>query len=159
MKQTVNFKRILSALLVFVLVFSLIPMQVHGASETKTPIDAAVIFTDLHTNKSNYKESQLKGIMSALKNSGLPISSVTSGGDAFSVNEDSGKYTGYTSTLNGYIREALGDADMPINYVWSDHDRYAVEEDGKTLLDKTSRLVYGAGNDGVYGTADDDNYY
>ena len=157
MKLTANAKRILSAMLVFMMVFSLVPMNVLAASDT--PIDAAVIFTDLHTSKSNYKQSNVNSLFGALKNSGLPISSVTSGGDAFSVNEDSGKYTGYTGTITGYIHNALGDSSIPVNYVWSDHDRYAVQEDGVTLLDKTSHLVYGAGNDGVYGTDDDGNYY
>ena len=157
MKLTANAKRILSAMLVFMMVFSLVPMNVLAASDT--PIDAAVIFTDLHTSKSNYKQSNINSLFGALKNSGLPISSVTSGGDAFSVNEDSGKYTGYTGTITGYIHDALGDSSIPVNYVWSDHDRYAVQEDGVTLLDKTSHLVYGAGNDGVYGTDDDGNYY
>ena len=163
MKLKSNMRRFLSALLVLVLVISAVPMQVLGAESAKTPIDAAVIFTDLHTNKSNYKQSTVEGIFGAIKNAGLPVSNIVSGGDAFSVNEDTsssnGKYTGYTSTINGYIRNAMGDANMPIHYVWSDHDRYALREDDATLLDKTSRLVYGAGNDGVYGTADDSNYY
>ena len=154
MKLANNCKRLLSAVLAAVLVFSLVPARAMAAD--KAPIDTAVIFTDLHTNKSNYKQSNLTGVMQAVKNAGLPVSSVTSGGDAFSVNESSGKYTGLTSTLTGYIQSVLGN--VPVNYVWSDHDRYAVEADGKTLLDNTSRLVYGAGNDGVYGTADDGNY-
>jgi len=163
MKIRSNMKRIISALLVLVLVFSAFPMHVFGATSSNAPIDAAIIFTDLHTNKSDYKQSTVTGIFGAIRNAGLPVSTVTSGGDAFSVNNDSdwsnGKYTGYTATINGYIRNALGNANIPINYVWSDHDRYAVLEDGKTLLDKSSRLVYGAGNDGVYGTSDDGNYY
>ena len=163
MKIRSNMKRLISALLVLVLVFSAFPMNVFGATTSNAPIDAAIIFTDLHINKSNYKQSTVAGIFGAIKNAGLPVSSVTSGGDAFSVNNDSdssnGKYTGYTATISGYIRDALGNANMPINYVWSDHDRYAVLEDGKTLLDKSSRLVYGAGNDGIYGTSDDGNYY
>ena len=163
MKLRSNIKRFLSALLVLVLVISAAPMQVFGAESAKAPIDAAVIFTDLHTSKSNYKQSTVEGIFGAVRNAGLPVSNIVSGGDAFSVNGDSdgsnGKYTGYTATISGYIRNAMGDANMPIHYVWSDHDRYAVQEDGSTLLDKTSHLVYGAGNDGVYGTADDGNYY
>ena len=163
MKLRSNIQRILSMLLVLVLVISAVPMQVFGADAAKTPIDAAVIFTDLHTSKSNYKQSTVEGIFGAVRNAGLPVSNIVSGGDAFSVNGDSdgsnGKYTGYTATISGYIRNAMGDANMPIHYVWSDHDRYAVQEDGSTLLDKTSHLVYGAGNDGVYGTADDGNYY
>ena len=163
MKLRSNIQRILSMLLVLVLVISAVPMQVFGADAAKTPIDAAVIFNDLHTSKSNYKQSTVEGIFGAVRNAGLPVSNIVSGGDAFSVNGDSdgsnGKYTGYTATISGYIRNAMGDANMPIHYVWSDHDRYAVQEDGSTLLDKTSHLVYGAGNDGVYGTADDGNYY
>ena len=158
MKLTSNMKRILSALLVLVMVFSMVPMNAVNAA-SNAPIDATVIFTDLHTNKRNYKESTVKSIFGAIKTAGLPVSSVHSGGDAFSVNESSGKYTGYTSTISGYIRSALGNSNLPIHYVWSDHDRYALQEDDRTLLDKSSHLVYGAGNDGVYGTADDGNYY
>ena len=161
MKLTANMKRILSALLVLVMVFSLIPMDVHAA--TDSPVDAAIIFSDLHTNKSNYKQSTIDGVFGKIKNTGLPVSSVTSAGDAFSVNEDNsssnGPYTGLTSTITGYIRNAMGNNSLPVNYVWSDHDRYAVKADGSTLLDKKSQLIYGAGNDGVYGTSDDDNYY
>ena len=159
MKLTNNIRRILSALLVLVLVFSMLPVSTFAASGDI--VDAAIIFSDLHTKKSDYKESTLKNVMTAVKNAGLPVSSVTSAGDAFSVNEDSsssnGPYTGKTSTLTNAIQSVLGN--VPVNYVWSDHDRYAVQADGSTLLDKTSRLVYGAGNDGVYGTDDDDNYY
>ena len=163
MKLNSTMKRVVSALLVLVLLLCAVPVNVLSAKAAETPIDAAIIFTDLHSNKSNYKQSNIADVFGAVRKAGLPVSSVTSGGDAFSVNNDSdstfGKYTGYTATINGYIRDALGNSQMPINYVWSDHDRYAVQEDGSTLLDKTSRLVYGAGNDGVYGTADDGNYY
>ena len=120
-------------------------------------VDAAIFFSDLHTSSYDYKQSTVEGIMTALKNTGLSFSSVTSAGDAFSVNQDNGKYTGKTRTITGYIQSVLGD--VPVNYVWSDHDRYAVQADDSTLLDKTSRLVYGAGSDGVYGTDDDGNYY
>ena len=157
MKLTEHLRRILSALLVFMLLFSMMPVPASAASI----VDTAIIFSDLHTNKSDYKESTLKNVLTAMKSAGLSASSVTSAGDAFSVNEDSsssnGPYTGYTGTLTGYIQNVLGN--VPVNYVWSDHDRYAVEADGSTLLDKTSHLVYGAGNDGVYGTDDDANYY
>ena len=162
-------KRFLCALLALLMLVGFLPahaITVHAANET--PIDAAVIFTDLHSmnggdssNGSNgYKESKVKGIMTALKNSGLPISSVTSGGDAFSLNKDekipANNAVGYTSTITGYIQSVLGS--VSVNYVWSDHDRNARDEKGN-LLDKTSHLVYGAGSDGIYGTADDDNYY
>ena len=148
--------RFLSMLLVLVMVFGMVPFQAFAADNAQA-VDATIIFTDLHTSSSDYKESTVKGIMTAFKNSGLPFSSVTSGGDSFSSNESS--YTGYTDTLTGYIRSALG-TNVPVSYLWSDHDRGAVDNSSsKTPLDKTSRLVYGAGNDGVYGTADDGNYY
>ena len=100
--------------------------------------------------------------MSAFKNTGMPYTSVTSCGDAFSVNADSTKYNGYSDTLVGYIKGSggLGDSSVDVNFVWSDHDRYVYNNStDKVLLDKKSHLAYGAGNDGVYGTADDDNYY
>ena len=134
-------------------------MMMMAAPKAALPedfVDAAIFFSDLHTSQSDYKESTVKGIMNALQNSGLNFSSVTSCGDAFSVNSGSG-YTGYTGTITGYIRSVF--ADIPVNYVWSDHDRCAVQEDGTTLLDNDSGFVYGAGADGVYGTTDDGNYY
>ena len=159
MNFSTNMKKFFAALLVIVMVFSMVPLGAVAASDA--PIDAAILFSDLHTNKNDYKQDEIKAIMTAFKNTGMPYSSVTSCGDAFSVNEDNsssnGPYTGYTKTLNDSIRSVF--AGIPVNYVWSDHDRYAVQEDGSTLLDKTSQLVYGAGNDGVYGTADDGNYY
>ena len=148
--------RILSMLLVLVMVFGMVPMQAFAA-ENATVVDAAIIFSDLHTSNGNYKESTVKNIMTAFKNTGLPFTSVTSGGDAFSSNESS--YTAYTDTITGYIRNVLGSS-IAVNYVWSDHDRGALNNSSeKVALDKTSRLVYGAGSDGVYGTDDDGNYY
>ena len=156
-----RFNKVVALLLCVVMLIGFVPVSALAADGAGTVVDAAIIFSDLHTNKSDYKESTLKGILNAIKAADLPVSSVTSAGDAFSVNEDSSKsngpYTGYTGTITGYIRDVLGQ--IPVNYVWSDHDRYAVEADGSTPLDKTSRLVYGAGADGVYGTDDDGNYY
>ena len=155
--NTRNLKtRILSMLLVLVMVFGMVPMQAFAA-DNATVVDAAIIFSDLHTSNGNYKESAVKNIMTAFKNTGLPFTSVTSGGDAFSSNEST--YTAYTDTITGYIRNVLGNS-IAVNYTWSDHDRGAYNNSSqKVALDKTSRLVYGAGNDGVYGTADDGNYY
>ena len=153
-------------LLAFVIVLGLVPVSVFATGTATGDFtggfkDTAVIFADLHTYKSNYKDKTIQSIMGELKD--LPVSSVTSAGDVFSVNEDNsssnGPYTGLTKTISASIRNALGNSSLPVNYTWSDHDRYAVQEDGETLLDKTSRLVYGAGADGVYGTDDDDNYY
>jgi len=153
MKLTEQIRRFLSALLVLVLVFTMMPVSASADSV----VDAAVIFSDLHTNKNDYKESTLKNVMTAIKNAGLPVSTVISAGDSFSVNDDSGKYTGYTSKLTGYIQAVWGN--IPVHYVWSDHDRYALQEDDKTLLSNDSGFVYGAGADGKYGTDDDSNYY
>ena len=148
--------RILTMMLVLVMVFGMVPLQAFSADNAEA-VDAAIIFTDLHTSSSNYKESTVKGVMTAIKNSGLPFSTVTSGGDAFSSNQSVS--TGYTDTITGYIRSALG-TDLPVYYVWSDHDRGAYNNaTEKVALDKTSHMAYGAGNDGIYGTADDGNYY
>lgn len=187
-----KFKRLLASVLAASMIIGVVPANVMSVeakpgkadkqnveqtvetlavdAESKEVVDAAIIFTDLHTNNGNYKESVINDIFTVLKNTGLPFSSVTSGGDAFSVNEDgskdNGPYNGYTETISTSIRNALGNANIPVNYVWSDHDRYAYQEndtdttdDDKTLLDKTSHVVYGAGEDGILGTKDDGNYY
>ena len=138
MKYPNQMKRILSFALAIVMIFGMMPVFAHAAGNDQA-LDAVVVFSDLHTNKSDYKESTVKGIFGALKNTGLPFSSVTSAGDAFSVNEDSsssnGPYTGDPTKITGYIRTALGNNSIPVNYVWSDHDRYA------TGIDKKSSLV------------------
>ena len=152
-----RFNKVVALLLCVVMLIGFVPVSALAADGAGTVVDAAIIFSDLHTSSGDYKKSTLKGILNGIKNAGVNPSSVTSAGDAFSVNEDSTEYTGYTSTLTGYIQSVF--AGVPVNYVWSDHDRYAVEADGSTLLDKSSRLVYGAGADGVYGTDDDGNYY
>lgn len=167
-----KFKRFLASALVVAMLGGLVPAASAEAAfdaakkgksteniESSEVVDAAIVFTDLHTSSRDYKENTIKKIFGALKNTGLPFSSVTSGGDAFSVNADNMKYTGKTKDITDDIRTALGKSDISVNYVWSDHDRYAVQEDGSTLLDKTSHLTYGAGNDGIYGTDDDGNYY
>ena len=149
-------KKALSVLLCCAMLFGVIPFGALAAeNEAKTVIDAAVIFSDLHTSQTDYKQTTVEGIMKAVKN--LPISSVTCAGDAFSSNETAS--TGYTDTITGYIRNVLG-SNMPVNYVWSDHDRAAVNNrTNKVALSNDSGLVYGAGADGVYGNADDGNYY
>ena len=122
-------------------------VEVENAIDPAGVIDAAIVFTDLHTanttTETNAKKSTIDAIMGTMKNTGMPFSSVTSGGDAFSVNSSWDKMTNDASVLTGYIRNALGDSSMPVNYVWSDHDRKA------TGLDGTSRLVY-SGNYYVY---------
>ena len=171
-------KRLLSMLLALVLILGMAPVtDISGwfpkanaadgtSSGTKLPVDAAILFSDLHTNKSDYKQDEVEAIMSAFKNTGMPYTSVTSCGDAFSVNEENsysnGPYNGYSDTLVGYIKGSggLGDSSVDVNFVWSDHDRYVYNNSTEMVkLDKKSHLAYGAGNDGTYGTADDDNYY
>ncbi len=152
MKTKHLIKRLVCLTLALFMVIGMMPMNAHAA-EYGDVVDAAIIFTDLHTSNSNYKESTVQNIFGAVKNTGLPFSLVVSGGDAFSVNSDSSKYTGDTSKITGYIHNALGDGTIPVHYVWSDHDRYG------TGIDKNSGFVYGAGDDGIYGTADDGNYY
>ena len=148
-------KKLLAYLLCITMLAGILPMsaqaeetnvstveeEVSGVAENSAEVvDAAIIFTDLHTNKSNYKDSTIQEIFGALKKTGLPFSSVISGGDAFSVNEDNsgsnGPYDGYTKTINNSIYKALADESMPINYVWSDHDRYAyqAEDEKKQVL-------------------------
>ena len=83
MKLTNQIKRLLSALLIFVLVFSLVPVDVFAASDT---VDAAIFFSDLHSSKSDSKTSQTQKIMNAVAKSGLDFSSVVSCGDVFSSN-------------------------------------------------------------------------
>lgn len=176
-------KKLLAYLLCFSMLAGIMPVPAQAAETDVSTVadsgskvvDAAIIFSDLHTDKSNYKNGtndiiqktfrQLKTVASDL---GVKYSSITSGGDAFSVNEENASsssnrpYTGLTATINTAIRTALGDtidSSTPINYVWSDHDRCAVLEDGETLLNKKSHISYGAGADGILGTADDGNYY
>ncbi len=143
-------KRVLSVTLALVL-FLTPSLPVHALTGMEKVIDSLIVFSDLHTSENDYKYTTIDGIMSALKNTGLPFSSVHSAGDSFSSNETA--YTGYPETITGYIREYLGDDDIPVNYLWSDHDRGAVG------ISKDSGFVYGAGLDGSFGTADDDNYY
>ncbi|MBE6760131.1 MAG: hypothetical protein E7554_08610 [Ruminococcaceae bacterium] len=135
-------KRILSLTLALVLFLSP-ALPAHALTGEEKVIDSFIVFSDLHTGENDYKESVFQGVMPALKNTGLPFSSVHSAGDAFSSNETS--YTGYPEIITGYIRKYLGDDDIPVNYLWSDHDRGAVG------ISKESGFVYGTG--------DNENYY
>ena len=147
MKLTNQIKRLLSALLIFVLVFSLVPVDVSAASDT---VDAAVFFSDLHSSKSDSKTSQTQKIMNAVAASGLDFSSVVSCGDVFSSNSTNN--FGSLDTITQNIRTGLGDSDVNVFYTWSDHDR-------NTAIADYTGLIYGGGADGVYGNGDDDNYY
>ena len=148
MRLTESVRRILCAMLALVLVFSLVPPT--EASAASASVDAAIFFSDLHSSKSDSKTSTTKNIMSAIAASGLDFSSVTSVGDVFSSNETNN--FGSLDTITSNIRSGLGDSDIPVYYAWSDHDR-------NTVIEDYTGLFYGAGKDGVYGTADDGNYY
>ena len=155
-------KRIISMVLCLVMVLSLLPVgavRVHAEETEPKIVDAAIMFSDLHSSSGDTKASVLQGVMGAV--SGLPVSSVTSCGDAFSINSNPpsnpNTYKDLTSPLVSAIQSKL--PGVPVNFVWSDHDRYAVGADDTTKLDNDSGFIYGAGTDGIYGTADDGNYY
>ncbi|MEE1038796.1 MAG: bacterial Ig-like domain-containing protein [Eubacterium sp.] len=164
MNKFKKLKKALALVLVFCMVMGSIPATAFASTE-KEPIDAAILFSDLHSmykgdsteGSKGYKKELVTNMMTTLKNTGLNFSSVTSVGDAFSSNETA--YTGKTSIITGYIRAALGNTDIPVNYTWSDHDRAALAENDKDKIENKSGLIYGAGKDGVYGNADDGNYY
>ena len=145
----VHFKKILSYLLIIALLVSLVPTNAF-ASESSAVRDTAVFFSDLHSSKSDSKTSTTKNIMGSVANSGNTISSVTSVGDVFSSNNTNN--FGNLTTITDNIHAGLGDSNIPVFYAWSDHDR------NTSIADYTG-LLYGAGADGIYGNADDANYY
>ncbi len=163
-------KNLFLALLLTLALLLPISTPVYAEENTnKEVVDAAIVFADLHTNQNDYKDAHIQSVMKGLKSTELPFSSVISGGDAFSVCEDNHdrfpKDFGITENITTSIRAGLGNNNIPVEYVWSDHDRYAdiffSESDSEAELyqKKTSRFVYGAGSDGIYGNEDDDNYY
>ena len=139
-----NMKRFVSMLLCFVMLLGFLPVGVFAAGETTaTPIDAAIIFSDLHINSNSSqtksKQSLVTNVLSAVKKDYPNVSSVNSAGDMYSSNEST--MSGNASTITGWIDNVFPTAD--VNYVWSDHDR------GATDIDKKSGLVY-EGNYYVY---------
>lgn len=137
-----NMKRFVSFLLCFVMLLGFLPANAFAAGETtKTPVDALVVFSDLHIGttgtKENNKATLLKSVLNQIKTKVGTVSSVNSAGDMFSSN--STDVTSSTDNLNGYIREVF--PNVPVNYTWTDHDRAA------TAISKQSSLT-------VY-----DNYY
>lgn len=97
-------------------------------------VDAALFFSDLHTEQNNYKDSEIKAVMKGVAKSGLDFSSITSVGDAFS--SENTVYIGTTSKITESIRNGLGDSTVPVFYAWSDHDRGAD-------IDNYTGLMYG----------------
>lgn len=159
----------LSLLLTLALLLPISTPVYAGENTNKEVVDAAIVFADLHTNQDDYKDTHIQSVMKGLKSTELPFSSVISGGDAFSVCEDNHdrfpKDFGITENITNSIHAGLENNNIPVEYVWSDHDRYAdiffSESDSEAELyqKRTSRFVYGAGSDGIYGNEDDDNYY
>ena len=136
-------------LLALVIVVGLLPVSVLAAertatgefSGTSTVEDAFVVFSDLHigTNSTD-KQDLLKKVMTQIKATGMPVSSVASAGDMYSSNEST--KTGNASTVTGWVQDVFGTT-VPVKYVWSDHDR------GANDISKESGLVY-TGNYYVY---------
>ena len=149
MKMTDQIKRILSALLVLVMVFALVPVNARAASAA--PVDSVAFFSDLHTSSSNSKTTLVKNTFSSIANvAASKVSAVFSVGDVFSSNES--QNISSLSSVTSAIRSGLNDETVHVDYVWSDHDRYGG-------VANITGLVYGAGADGIYGNADDGNYY
>ena len=137
-----NMKRFVSFLLCFVMLLGFLPVNARAVDATETPLDALVVFSDLHigtkTNDESGKATTLKAVLNQIKsNVGTTVTSVNSAGDMFSSNE--GTVTSNTDNLNGYIREVF--PNVPVNYTWTDHDRAA-----SAISKKSSLTVY-------------DNYY
>ena len=137
-----NMKRFVSFLLCFVMLLGFLPANAFAAGETtKTPVDALVVFSDLHIGttgtKENNKATLLKSVLNQIKTKVGTVSSVNSAGDMFS--SDKSTITSDTNKLNGYIRDVF--PNVPVNYTWTDHDRAA------SAISKQSSLT-------VY-----DNYY
>ena len=144
-------KRFISMVLCLVMILGMLPLGALRVNAAETvPLDALVVMSDLHigTNKTD-KKALVENVLGAIKKDYPTVSSVNSSGDMFSSNEDT--KSGNASEVDGYIYQVYPGVDT--NYVWTDHDRAATD------IPMESRLVYGAGLDGTYGTKDDDNYY
>lgn len=165
-------KRLIPSLLLTLALLLTMSTPVHAGEGAKSDvIDAAVVFADFHVNQppanasaqqlnEAYKTDFLRSVMTGIKSSGLPISTVTSSGDAFSVCEDYGdnpKYFCETAPITNTIQSVLGN--IPVNYVWSDHDRYS---DKFNTQDQYGNInpIAGAKTSGfVYGLDGNTNYY
>ena len=100
-----NKKRFVSFLLCFVMLLGFLPVNALAADATETPLDAIVVFSDLHigtkANDESGKATTLKAVLNQIKTNVGTVSSVNSAGDMFSSNE--GTVTSDTDKLNGYI--------------------------------------------------------
>ena len=138
-----NMKRFVSFLLCFVMLLGFLPANAFAAGETtKTPVDALVVFSDLHIGTTGTKESNkatlLKNVLKQIKTKVGTVSSVNSAGDMFS--SDKSTITSDTDKLNGYIREVF--PNVPVNYVWTDHDRAADISKQSTLVEYDNYYIY-----------------
>lgn len=138
-----NMKRFVSFLLCFVMLLGFLPANAFAAGETtKTPVDALVVFSDLHIGttgtKENNKATLLKSVLNQIKTKVGTVSSVNSAGDMFS--SDKSTITSDTDKLNGYIREVF--PNVPVNYVWTDHDRAADISKQSTLVEYDNYYIY-----------------
>ena len=86
-----NMKRFVSMLLCFVMLFGFLPVNALAADATETPVDALVVFSDLHIGTANTNENTkatlLKNVLKQIKTNVGTVSSVNSAGDMFSSNE------------------------------------------------------------------------
>lgn len=133
-------------------------------------VDAALFFSDLHVDKTEYAASNYSPVDTVFGSiaaySGLDFSSVTSVGDAYAVNgstsssvekDDGTFFDSTTAGLTAAIEDALDDkTGFDMNYVWSDHDR-------KSDIPNESGLVYSGDNYYIYAismadTSTDDRY-
>lgn len=114
-------------------------------------VDAALFFSDLHVDKSEYNKKDYSPITNVFgtiaAESGFDFSSVTSIGDAYAVNESNGStdFTSTTADLTAAIAAALNDANgYDLNYTWSDHDRRCSD------IEDFTGLVYSGPNYYIY---------
>lgn len=109
MKLTQNFKRILSALLVFVLVFSLMPVTAlaadNGAFQT-----AAIFFSDVHGNATD-----ITPVLTQISTNGISYSTVGVVGDTFAGTG------GNTASVTTAVQSALNQ-NVNVVYAWGSND-------------------------------------
>lgn len=134
-------KRILSLVLCLAMLVGMLPMFALKAEAAETPVDALVVFSDLHVGtsgtSSSAKKTLLQNVLSKIQEENIPVSSVASAGDMYSSNEST--VNGNAAQITDWVNEVF---DVTVNYVWTDHDRNA-------SVSKESGLVY-SGNYYVY---------
>lgn len=137
MKLTQHFKRILSALLVVVLVFSLMPVTALAA-DTSDFQTAAIFFSDVHGIATD-----MTPVLSAINATGVSYETVGLVGDTFSETV-SGTTTGMTSTIKGVLNN-----NVEVCYAWG-HD------DAGSNIPSNSGLLYSGDHYYIYHISDKD---